>query len=224
MTDIRKIYIPFSGFYNSIWDDEIDRTQECDVEYISEEYGISEGDAWELVSDTANYTEMHQEIAKAYCDDFSDATKHLLEIESLTIEYTELQSPKFYNYSTDSILGTINLDAVKAMLAMHNADEYVTLSGKIHERHSSCDGFYSYYSNNLDTWLAKPIEDWDENELETLLIASIEMESGTQIYDFERTICEDMPINEVICNCYDSDKYNARLSELMEAAQAKESK
>ncbi|WP_218012891.1 hypothetical protein, partial [Streptococcus salivarius] len=33
------------------------------------------------------------------------------------------------------------------------------------------DGFISHYDNALDSWLAKPLQEWDHNEIETLLVA-----------------------------------------------------
>ncbi len=98
------------------------------------------------------------------------------------------------------------------------AEEHATLAQVIKERFTSRDGFLSGYRNELDSWLAKPLRDWDHNELGTLLIAAMRLanvdpeESETRNALYEAT-CGDEGAYQAWESCVDWPKFEAKRQE-----------
>ena len=80
-----------------------------------------------------------------------------------------MTSPKYYNFETDRVFAYMPETTFKHILANYKTE---TLKKRIEDKFTSYDGFWSHYSNDLDTWLEdEPIEDWDHNQLATLFEA-----------------------------------------------------
>ena len=139
----------FSGFYESIHDLVLD--SEC--ESIMEEYGKK----WDDFRFTYNY----QEYCKNYVRAISSET-------GLDLEFKSMWSPREYNFVTDEITCYISAKDLKKISSALNSD---VLEKIIKRRFTSRDGFMSFYSNSLEEWKEKPVKDWDEIELGTLLDA-----------------------------------------------------
>ena len=95
-------------------------------------------------------------------------------VYSLGLEFEALDSPREYNFATDRIFAKIRLGMVRRLFAISAREGHATLSALIEDRFTSRSGFASYYPNALDDWLAKPLRDWDHNELGTLLRAVLQ--------------------------------------------------
>lgn len=170
----------FAGFYETMYsnsDEFIDyeKEDECiilsyfpfldkDKFWISYEYG----EMWnEYKSDVGEaFSEKYLEYllgALPYEITYSD--NFLLE----KVNNIEIYSPKYYNYSTDSCTFKINtnvetLNMIKDyVLSQKEAENYIL------EHHSSCDGFISFISNDIDYWKSLDVEDYEENMLSALL-------------------------------------------------------
>ncbi|MGE0211827.1 MAG: hypothetical protein AB7S41_09050 [Parvibaculaceae bacterium] len=102
----------------------------------------------------------------------------------LGFKFEAMDSPKFYNFETDRVFAYVEPETVARLFALSQEDQHQALKAKIQERFTSRDGFISGYRNTLETWLAKPIENWDHNELGTLLLACL---------DLRATDCPDDP-------------------------------
>ena len=163
--------IPFCGFYCSIYDSEFDRAGQNLAEYLADEIGASaEAVADELWS-IAQWDSARDEVSRLHIEVFLEKFSDLIGVDILTgHKFAALQSPKYYNFSTDRIFARIDFDAVQQIF---DAVQHATLEAVIKSRFTSYDGFISHYSNQLDAWLDKPLAQWDCNEIETLLQAAI---------------------------------------------------
>jgi hypothetical protein len=181
------IQIPFAGFYESIFTQSLDILEERKSEYYEEqqkEDGIPEHqwldghELCEVRSDALSYRKAHDYIARQYAESFNLflATEPMLRDEGgapidpgLTFE--SMISPRFYNFETDRIFCHIPDSTVALMFALSAEDKHATLAAEISERCTSRSGFCSFYDNTLESWLDKPLDEWDHNELKILLSA-----------------------------------------------------
>jgi len=173
-----SINIPFSGFYESFYSEAIDSELESlaenyaeeDKNSLAKELRLTAGEFGEVISVNLNYEVACQNVAKTYVDVFSRQWGETIGVE-LGLEFEEMTSPKEYNFATDRIFCLISARAVRKLFAKSRKDNHVMLATIIRKRHTSYDGFISFYTNELESWLAKPVIKWDANELATLLIA-----------------------------------------------------
>lgn len=140
----------FSGFYNSIHEDVFNQEEEM----ILEDYP---GRSW----DDFNWTIDYEGYCKRYVWAVNSET-------GLDLEFRNMWSPREYNFATDEIYCFLNEEDLQKISSVLNSD---TLEKLIKERFTSRDGFISFYSNDLEVWKEKEVEDWDELELGTLLDA-----------------------------------------------------
>ena len=153
--------IPFSGFYNSLHEGGLDQTLE--QMFSDRDTGCHRNEGLEgRAIDECRWGLVHTTYALNYANALAAQFKIAMKFESL-------QSPKEYNFTTDRIFCEIELDEVKRIRA---ATDEKAFRDKIRERFTSCDGFISSYSNDLDEW--DEIETWDHNEVGTLIAAYIE--------------------------------------------------
>lgn len=193
----------FPGFYESIF---------CNSdEFIDDEYELQ----WELESLVGEgKVEVHYEY-----DDFN---KYKLDVSNKFMEYyieeikkvlpseitdheefkldkidcsTSVSSPEYYNYRTDSCYCEIETNSKtlnlikKHTLKLEGVDKYI----KSH--FTSCDGFISFISNDINYWKSLDIEEYETNMLTSLLDMLISLSPWG---DFERII---------LGTYYDIDKY-----------------
>lgn len=165
---MQSIVIPFSGFYESIHDSFIDHAIEqlfTDHE-TGEELEIPESFYQTSYCTRATF----ESYAREYLSAFQHYLKHELEID-ISLTFESLESPREYNFSTDRIFAKISLDDIQKLMDCTNQG---TLKQVIDKRHTSRSGFHSFYTTDLEEWLEKPLEQWDHNELQTLLIAAMD--------------------------------------------------
>jgi hypothetical protein len=96
-----KFYIPFEGFYYSVYDSIIDGILESE---------ISEGYLTEKETENINYTNLHLELSKHIFDCILELFNDEFDLftDNNFITFDGLYSPKYYNYSTDKIKATIS--------------------------------------------------------------------------------------------------------------------
>jgi hypothetical protein len=149
-----KSWLPiFSGFYNSIWDNESLDAMEYD--YLAEQ-GLTNDELNEvscLKCYSMGWAQYKKEVIQHISDYVCSDLIKLNVLKSYTIE--KLVSPKYYNYSNDSINITYNLtkDNIK------NIQKYLTehkdnWSKFLIDNFTSRSGFISGYDNNADS------DDW----------------------------------------------------------------
>lgn len=238
-----SVELPFQGFYESDFSHEIDREAEQWAEY---ELGRDGGENiyppelqvpndWpglqEILFNRCSYGDAHREVAREYVDWFACSAGDAIGLP-LALIFEEMTSPREYNFTTDRVFASIPLATVKAMFARHKADDFATLGAAIAKRHTSYDGFCSFYPNDLASWRSKPVAQWDHIELGTLLLATLKL-SGASMREIENDIFEGMSGNGVFSNAWsnavdweaverDCEDYRAeRLAELRESDPAR---
>lgn len=157
--------IPFSGFYYSIHDSELD---EALKQTFSDESGEAYPSLVEKAFDLVDWGAAHREYAKVYAQKFAQ------EFELKTLTFDELVCPKYYNFETDRIFCHINLSEV---LKMFVSIDLEALDKLIQEKFTSRSGFISHYANDLENW-PTDLSEWDHNQVGTLLEAYIAQESN----------------------------------------------
>lgn len=143
----------FSGFYESIHDGVFDDEET----QIIEDYHGHDWDDFRFKYDRIGY-----------CKNYVSAISNEI---GLKMEFMELTSPREYNFSTDQISVYIDGKTLKKISSVLNSD---TLKNLVKRRFTSHDGFISYYSNDIEEWKKKKVQDWNCVELGTLLDAWIE--------------------------------------------------
>jgi hypothetical protein len=189
------INIPFEGFYESKHSGELDSVEERFINYEIEERreNLEPEELGDLIYRSANYSIAFDHIARAYVTYFNDYIKEEYEID-LELKFESMQSPREYNFETDRIFCHISQE--KAQLLFDNTST-PALRQAIHDRFTSRSGFISSYPNRLENWPIS-IEEWDHNQLGTLLVALL---SDAEDYDWK--IWEDMQDHNVYDTAFD---------------------
>lgn len=172
------INLPFAGFYESKYSGELDNIEERDAEWREEEerdkfapeLRLTASDYAEIYFRHTDYRAAYHHIAREFVASFDMVASEELGAP-LRLQFETLSSPREYNFATDRIFAYIPLAVVRRLFTISKAEKHVRLAATIKARFTSYDGFLSGYRNDLDTWLAKRLPDWDHNELGTLLTA-----------------------------------------------------
>lgn len=180
--------LPFGGFYESIWSNEIDHEEEREVERLAEEYELPKRQVSDILYRNSKYHRAYEEIAHEYPKYF-----FIEDFEDIEFNFVEMTSPKYYNFETDRIFAQISTkDAYR--IYRHVGKKRMRKAAKC--MFTSRDGFSSHYSWDINDW--GQLRNWDYNQLYCLLCEALnENEYG---YEYELAILEDM--NEVIYNAY----------------------
>ena len=129
-----KTYLPvFTGFYGSHF-----------LEPYMDEEDEGNGIDWE------NYLKA---LSKSFCDIIEDELSDFVSM----IKFEELISPRFYNYTNDSINCEIdvNVDKVNNYLK----ENTLQFTEYLKENYTSYDGFISSYSTDINDWV-----DWSDDK------------------------------------------------------------
>lgn len=187
-----SVNIPFAGFYDSLWshmlDDQANQFCEYEAEYREEENGIppelrlDANEFAEILNDVTNYKAQQEHLARHYVDAFNEWAKDQIGFDP-KLSFEEMTSPRYYNFETDRIFCTISQKVARGLFAISKKEKHERLAAAIKERHTSYDGFISFYSNDLASWLEKPVTEWDANELGTLLRAICGELDPWKLYD-----------------------------------------
>jgi len=140
-----KTWLPiFSGFYNTLWDDtdEYELDEEGFTDEQKEEYFRSD-----LYYD--NVKQYEHSVVSSFIDELSKKLKENNFVRS--IKFEQIVSPKEYNFTNDSVnvIIDINIRVCKQYLK-DNEDEFTQY---LKDHYTSCDGFWSNYSNDYDEWV-----------------------------------------------------------------------
>jgi len=162
--------IPFSGFYESdhamMVDDEIEQyfQTEDGHSYVPDEFWVSAFD----------HSAVYADYAVRYAIEFI-ALLDENEIPIKGMVYESMKSPKEYNFTTDSLFCLVPEATIRSWYKISKAEKHATLAKVIKEKFTSRDGFFSFYKNDINEWIIKPLEKWDHNEIGTLLVAVMEI-------------------------------------------------
>ncbi len=155
MTDIIKVNIPnFPWFYESILSSLIDSEEEREIEYLIEEWKLKEwsnyNDLMKIIS--IDYKKEREKISKSYFSLWKQRVAPIMAPIWITIlEYSGLYSPREYNFSTDSVEFTVEIEYEKVISFLNeNKDDF---SKYIERENTSYDWFFSFLSNDFDNYI-----------------------------------------------------------------------
>jgi hypothetical protein len=189
------VCIPFSGFYESIHSDNIDDVEE---RLCSDDHGEVDSTAAHELYMACDYRKVFLHYAQEYAHDFAIFS----EVPSL--KFVALDSPREYNFRTDEIICEISEADVLKMFDTTPREELVDCATA---RHTSRDGFSSFYDPDISTW-GDPLE-WDQVQLTTLMQAYMEHEHSWYSKGYsEQNIIEDWNgsgcIDNWLCDAVDA--------------------
>ena len=188
------INIPFEGFYESKHSQELDSIEERYVEWeVERDPTLDAKELGDALYRTANYGLAFDHIARAYVEYFNDYIKEEYEID-LELKFESMTSPREYNFETERVFCEISLENAKKLC---EAVSEPALRQAIKERFTSRSGFISSYPNRLENWPTN-IEEWDHNQLGTLLVALL---ADSEDYDWD--IYEAMQDHNVYDTAFD---------------------
>jgi hypothetical protein len=155
---MRLSTIPFSGFYCSMHDRELDYA----CKNILQDGG---GDPvhpalLDRLFDAIDWRAAHEAYARRYAASWCDA------MGIVGAEFDELNSPREYNFTTDRIFIRIPDGEVTRILA---SIDRARLDETARAMFTTRDGFISSYSPRVEDW--GPVSDWDHNQLGCMLAA-----------------------------------------------------
>ena len=176
--------IPFSGFYYSIHDDEIDQA-------LKQEFTDCQGNENAELSYRAWDSMQWGNVRKEYAKEYSEQFAHEFKIKSLCFE--SLSSPREYNFSTDRIFCEIDYAELCGIIKSFDLKAFAAF---VRDRFTSRDGFISYYSADLSEW--GKIETWDHNQCGTALEFYAIQESGGEYDQWQ----EYAIMETLISNCF----------------------
>lgn len=192
--------IPFSGFYETLWDYELDREEEQFLESLCGPEGEYKGrdvaDIGNAIYFAASYRTMHQAIAK----DYAERLALRLDAEAgqpLHMIFESMHSPREYNFDTDRLFMHIPLESVRFLRATAKEEELTKLAA---EKFTDRSGFFSSYSPDVEAW--GPLESWDHNQVGCLLEAWIN--GREDLEGIEDSIRENMSCNGAISTAFDA--------------------
>jgi len=129
-----KVVFNFGGFYHSHYSDVIDSVFE---------------DETDTIYDEIDFNKVHLEVSKAIVVKFQEFLKDTYDLD-ITLEFVSLDSPKTYNFATNTIiLNIFKKDLLKIDLLIESNDIIKDLlESKIQDVTTSRDGYIAFYNYN----------------------------------------------------------------------------
>ena len=182
----------FPGYYESNYFNS--DTVSDEVEAVEINYGITlkHGEDWDINMDLYK-----KDLGTAYTDFICEKYRGLFG-ETFNLSYKETQSPREYNFETDLVIATLEIEdeekffeSIRAKMDEHKKE----LTEIVRENHTTRSGFVSYMTNNIEEWYDLIEEERIYPYLECMMsyIAKIELgdldeEFLNDVY-FEGTLC-----------------------------------
>lgn len=186
------IQLPFSGFYYSIHDSYIDNHIEYELDYLESELGYTD-DQLDVIKDRF-YDMDYAPIRKAICEHYINAYNAVFYDEyniHLDLTYSDLISPKFYDFETDRLYVNIDESIYNEVTTLINSEEFKTM---LKDKFKPQSGFMPFQST---------LDSIDNND--TVLFSAELLEQLLP----EETVIDDYQytdnINEVISNACNID-------------------
>lgn len=212
----KEINIPFFGFYESIYDSEMDSVVERESEYLQEYYDLSRFescDVFDALHSNCNWEQIRQEIIKDYISAFNSSFESECSID-LGLDSVVMESPSEYNFTTDRLFSNISDEKIKELYNASKENKHVELAKIIKEKFTSYDGFISFYPNDINSWIEKGFKNWDSNELGALLLAILAINDiDRDEFEFDMMESENLfeDISNAVSNTIDWHKVEAKL-------------
>ena len=159
-----EVFLTFAGFYHSYLTEAFDRAMEYATEQVEDALGA---DAAESLQDAPNWQEAMQYVAKAYAEAFGlwlEKATAAIDPEGkgfadLKFEFSELISPKEYNFETDKIAAYVKTEDLTRFYAWVKRTFGEDWKDYFRARTSDGPGFISFYTAG-DPDAYGPIDQW----------------------------------------------------------------
>ena len=161
----------FPGFYES-WLSQI-------VDYEESSFCENESEGWpeelrlESLFEAIDYSAAYEYLTGAYVEALQEAA-------GFSIKFSDMTSPKYYNFETDRLFVMVSDWRIKRMFAASRKEDHASLAKVFRTRFTSRSGFISHYSPDLPE---KPLADWDCNELGALFDATCDSDLEETVRD-----------------------------------------
>lgn len=171
-----KTYAPiFSGFYETEFAMNMDNYEVIqDMHNDFDDFNDNE----KLLIDTfiinnfdkcidTDYKGYETEVAHKVCEYLSNEVSLMLHTE-VKFEFENIYSPQYYNFKNDSINVNLVCDTdvfMKKLLGFIQCN-IEAFKQYIEDNYTSCDGFISYYSNDVNDWIKK---EYNDHEIGSML-------------------------------------------------------
>lgn len=190
-----EIELPFAGFYESLHDhnleDAIEQHFTYDYELDQERELPNEYDEARWNADI-DWDKIQKDYAKAYVEAFGEEF-------GLDLEFADMTSPKYYNFSTDRVFANIPIDQLNKI--RKEVEAHPNWAEHIREMFTDRDGFWSNFSNDSKD------EEWTKEELQPVqyrVILDFWIENISDAHeDWELYLMDDARGNGVIDNIVD---------------------
>ena len=151
-THTMEVVFNFGGFYGSHYDDAIDSALEGESE------------------DGLDYKAIHLSVSKHITSQFNEFIDNEYGVE-VDLKFKSLESPRYYNYSTDKIIVEISTEDIAKLdvLVTNNSEVANTLAEIVLETTTSSPGYIPYF--DYDKVMAKIDDENAEVYYQSLLDA-----------------------------------------------------
>lgn len=126
------------------------------------------------------------------------------------MEFSEIVSPRYYNYETDKLYVNVEFEddwRDKVRTFMNENKEWLT--ERIREEWTSCDGFNSFMDNNYDDWYKEFQKDDVDVRYIGVMIGYMMLLANNEIYyDLISDTLEGFYIGEYIINTKEEKEDN----------------
>lgn len=176
-----QTYCPlFPGFYNSFLEYS---NEDSDIEHYNDENGTNyDYDDFEW-----NYVEYQKRVAKSFVNRLEFELNTFINVR---INFQEIISPKLYNFSTDSVNVEIKVNLKELIGLISDRKDLATQYFK--DKYTSCSGFISFHSNDINDWLnIAYIKENEAHRVGSLLecLATLEIDSDNITYWADDETC-----------------------------------
>lgn len=175
------IEIPFSGFYHSIHDMHIDSW----IEYIlsgdeAEYLGIPESELSDKLY-MMDYSNIRKAICEHYIKAYNSVFYDNFDID-LDLVFSEMTSPKFYNFETDRLYCSIEQRRFDEVVALLDDEK---IQNTLFDKYKTCSGFI-VFDSTLQAIAEKDYQRFSSDILEMLLAEN----EVTEHYEYTDNISE----------------------------------
>ena len=168
-----KYVLNFGGFYNN-YEYYIDSHIESETDYIIDTFisenklASAQADLYDDIRDTlsdnsnCNYPLIYDDIGEIYVEHFNDTINdnlHYYDYDKCNISFIGVNSPTYYNYSTDTFIVDIDHDDLLALLSSIDTDDLLIYVKSVMGDYNS-DNRYFYPNDNDDTFTIQFILDF----------------------------------------------------------------
>lgn len=192
MEETIKMYIPFSGFYESVWTGAIENEIECLLQEYDREI--------DHYDDATNYKKLFSALAQEY---MSQLMEESLEETGcyplLTMDFVGVKSPREYNFETDLLEVEMPKSQIPQLLAMV---DWKTLKEMVARELAPRSGFIPFVSNSIEAWFTVSPECWRPSQWELVIRALFET-YGFDWEEFETKAADSYQVRELISEFLD---------------------